>query len=113
MSNKKLGGLRGERVRQLREREGWSQTDLAERIQTTQAQVSRIEKNQTRGNSEFARRLAVVFDVDTEYLLGITDTTKRIQKDHLSFEESELLNALRHKDAYMAIKLMTLILDQE
>ena len=70
MKTKKLGGLRGERVRQLRERAGWSQSELADRIQTTQAQISRMEKNQTRGNSEFARRLAVVFDVDTEYLLG-------------------------------------------
>ena len=67
------GNLR-ERVRDLREKNNWSQTDLAEFSGVSPSNISRIESGKTETvNHEVLLALARVFAVSTDYLLGETD----------------------------------------
>jgi transcriptional regulator with XRE-family HTH domain len=58
-----LNSLVSAQIRILREREGWSQKDLAERIGTTQSAISRIESpDYSSWRIETLRKLARAFD---------------------------------------------------
>lgn len=56
------------RLRQERERRGWSQNKLAELIGTTQVNVSRWETMASRPGPFFREKLAEVFDKSLEEL---------------------------------------------
>lgn len=56
------------RLKQERERHGWSQSELAKRINTTQANVSRWEKGLTIPGPYYRRKLAEVFEKTLEDL---------------------------------------------
>lgn len=56
------------RLRQERERRGWSQSELAERIGTTQVNVSRWENMSSKPGPYFRQRLAEVFGKSLEEL---------------------------------------------
>src|SRR5579885_2301132 len=60
--------VRFSRLKQERERRGWSQNELAERIGTTQVNVSRWEKMISKPGPFFRQRLAEVFDKSLEEL---------------------------------------------
>lgn len=63
----------GERVRELRTRQGLNQKQLAEKAGITQATISRIENglvNQLK--SEALKRLAVALSTTVDYLIGKT-----------------------------------------
>lgn len=50
-------------VSRLRKERGWSQAVLAEKVNTSQPQIDRLEKGQRRMTPEWAKRFAVVFEV--------------------------------------------------
>ncbi len=50
------------KLRQIRERRGWSQSQLAERVNTTQVQIGRLEKGDRRLTVEWLQRLAQALD---------------------------------------------------
>ena len=58
-----------ERVRELRKEHGWSQADLAERIEADPAQISRYEGSRITPSAEAVVKLAQAFDVSCDYLL--------------------------------------------
>lgn len=59
-----LDSLVSTQIRTLREREGWSQKDLAKRIGTTQPGISRVESpNYSAWSIKTLRKLAAVFDL--------------------------------------------------
>jgi transcriptional regulator with XRE-family HTH domain len=65
-----------ERVKQLRNQQGWSQGDLAERIGADPAQISRYENGRITPSADALVRLAETFDVSCDYLL-IDDAARR------------------------------------
>src|SRR6202043_2518831 len=70
---KKAGRSAFSRLKQERERHGWSQSELAERIKTTQVNVSRWEKGSTFARPYFPQRLREVFGKSLEDLALFTE----------------------------------------
>ncbi len=59
----------GERIKILRKEHGWSQADLATRLNADAGQISRYENGKITPSVEAVLRLADIFDVSCDYLL--------------------------------------------
>lgn len=59
----------GARIRQLRIRKGFTQEQLAEKLNVSGTYIVKIESNQRTGSVEFAVELAHCFGVSLDYLL--------------------------------------------
>lgn len=66
----------GERMKQLRKERGWSQADLAERVETDARQISRYENGRITPSLDALIRIAEAFDISVDYLL-IEDASRR------------------------------------
>lgn len=64
----------GERVRKLRIEKGLSQEALADRLHVVRQTVSKWEKGFSVPDADLLQRLADIFDVPLEDLLGATET---------------------------------------
>ncbi len=60
----------GIRVKGLREIEGITQKDLAERLQVSKANMSKYESNSIEPSMKTITKIASIFNVSTDYLLG-------------------------------------------
>ena len=73
-----MPGSLGDRVRELRERDKLTQGELATRIGTSASTLSRIEKGEIESpGSDIVVKLARVFRVSSDFLLGVTDYPDR------------------------------------
>ena len=61
------------RIKELREDFGLTQTELAKEINTSQRNISRWEKDEIEMGANFAVTMAKYFNVSVEYLLGISN----------------------------------------
>lgn len=62
-----------ERIRELRKSSGMSQKELAERLSVNQSAVSQWERGETRPGASAVQRLADIFGVTVDYIIGRTD----------------------------------------
>lgn len=102
----------GERIVAIRNRRGITQVQLAEQLGLTQSVISRMESGEQRIHGEMIVRLAEIFDVTTDEILGhqrknVTSIDvpkrwiKRIQRiDGLSTREQDALALII--DAFLA-----------
>lgn len=65
------------RIRELREARGYSQRELADMLEMAQPQYFRYEQGQRDLPTALLIRLAEIYGVSTDYLLGLTDKTER------------------------------------
>ncbi len=63
----------GMRITQLRKRNNWSQTELAKKIRASREIVSRYERDESAPSVEILARLAEVFGVTADFLIGISE----------------------------------------
>ncbi len=63
----------GKRVKELRENAGLTQQQLAERIWVSKSAISNYELYERNPSPEILIKLARVFHVSTDYLLGVDD----------------------------------------
>lgn len=68
-------GMYGTRVKELREEQGMTQTDLAKKLCTSQRTVSRYELEQHDLGTQTLIALTRIFEVSADYILGIEDET--------------------------------------
>ena len=73
----------GENIKTLRAALGWSQVDLAKKLNITKQTVSNWENENIQPSIEMLVRLSKVFGVTTDYLLGL-GPTRQINVDGLS-----------------------------
>ena len=71
----------GERLYQLRKRYGMSQRELARRLAVSHYTVSSYENGRSDPNDEIKMRIAQVFDVSLDYLLGLIDEPLPYRRD--------------------------------
>ena len=62
----------GERIKYLREKNGFTQKDIATRLGVEPAAISKYELNMREPNIEAIKKLAILFNVSIDYLLGRT-----------------------------------------
>ena len=62
-----------ERIRELREENNLTQTNLAKELLIDQRSLSFYEIGKYEPNLDTLKRIAIYFNVSTDYLLGLTD----------------------------------------
>lgn len=83
----------GRRIGELRSAFGWSQVDLAKKLSVTKQTVSNWENGNIQPSVEMLVRLAMVFRVTTDYLLGLEDIP-RLDTEGLSLSATAHLALL-------------------
>ena len=66
----------GQRINELRLAMGWSQVQLAEKLNISKQTVSNWENENIQPSIEMLVRLATLFRTSTDYLLGLDQTPK-------------------------------------
>ena len=66
----------GKRIHELRVSFGWNQVQLAQKLNVTKQTVSNWENENIQPSVEMLVRLARLFHVTTDYLLGLEDTQR-------------------------------------
>lgn len=72
----------GQRICELRTALGWSQVELAKRLGVAKQTVSNWENDNIQPSIEMLMRLARLFNVTTDYMLGL-EATPRLAVDGL------------------------------
>lgn len=67
----------GERLKQLRLENGLTQFQLAETLDVSKSNISKYESGSVEPNLEIIVKISKYFSVDTDYLLGLSDTRLR------------------------------------
>ncbi len=88
----------GSKITELRKQKGWSQSELAKKLEVSREIVGRYERNDAVPSIEIAKRMADVFEVSLDYLVGSTEqevdkaTLTRLQEiNRLSDENKKLV----------------------
>lgn len=68
--NKKIDGM-DKRIKQLRESRGYTQQELADKLETARSVISTYEQGIRMPSYSKLLKLAEIFDVSTDYLLGV------------------------------------------
>ena len=66
----------GQRICELRSALGWSQVELSKRLKVAKQTVSNWENDNIQPSIEMLIRLSRLFNVTTDYLLGLEDTPR-------------------------------------
>ena len=61
------------RIRELRKEHGLTQKQLADKLQTTNSAVCDWERGRTQPDLETLAKIASLFSVSSDYLLGLSD----------------------------------------
>jgi len=72
----------GSKITELRKAKGWSQVQLAEAVEASRDIIGKYERNDNLPSIEMALKIARVFDVSVDYLLG--------EGKHASFDKETL-----------------------
>lgn len=64
----------GKRINELRLAHGWNQVQLAERLGISKQTISNWENDNIQPSVEMLMRIAKLFHVSTDYLLGLQET---------------------------------------
>ena len=82
----------GSKIVELRKIKGWSQAQLAEAINASRDIIGKYERNDNLPSIEMALKIAKIFDVSVDYLLG--------EGKHASFDKDTLkrLNNIENLD---------------
>ena len=68
------------RIRQLREKRGLIQEILAAELGITQQMLSKYERDVTLIKVDILKKIATYFNVTTDYLLGVSDVKRDLQR---------------------------------
>ncbi|MTT30653.1 helix-turn-helix domain-containing protein [Terrilactibacillus sp. BCM23-1] len=85
----------GFRIRNLRETAGYSQKELAEKLNISNVQLSRYESNNRKPDPDTLMLIADYFQVSTDYLLGRTDQVHEFNSTYSSEQDIKLINRIR------------------
>lgn len=96
--------MRGDRLARIRELRRISQAELAEKVGIGMQQIYRYENGKTEPDGDVVARIAMVLNVSTDYLLGLTNSPYPYIDAELTEQEKKALEAWRRGEKYEAIK---------
>ncbi len=67
----------GQRLKELREKANMTQNDLAKKVNLSQQTIGHYEVGRAKPDIETLDKLAAIFDVSVDYLLGRTDVRQQ------------------------------------
>ncbi len=83
----------GSKLKELRTQNGLTQKQLADQLGVTKSVVSFYERQERTPSPDILRKLAAVFHVSSDFLLGI-DTVKRLDISNLDDDDIQLVSLL-------------------
>lgn len=89
-----------DKLKELREKKGIKQTDLAKALFMRQSSISDYENNRSTPNPETIKKIADFFNVSSDYLLGIEPK----QKNRIDFAIETALDELKDEDTLLFLK---------
>ena len=97
------------RLKQLRQKNKWTQQELAKKIQVTKETLYRYEKNQLPPSYDSVVRLAELFDVSIDYLMGWTDqpVSEEMKKQKLIYRQIQNLDESQKESIINILKRWT------
>lgn len=88
-----------EKIKKLREDKGWSQTQLAKKLNMQSQNISRYERGLFTPSTETLTKFAEIFGVSTDYLLSeAEDSSEYCFKDKQLLSYFEEVDKLNEKD---------------
>ena len=99
----------GERIKYLREKNGFTQKDIATKLGVEPAAISKYELDMREPNIEAIKKLATIFNVSIDYLLGRTpdvfvDETDRDTLDISDIKDKYNFTILFFRQSFVAQK---------
>lgn len=82
-----------ERIKELREKNGYTQSSLAKRLSLTRACVNAWEMGISSPSTENLAELSQIFHVSSDYILGIS-SDETVSLIHLNYEEKEIIYSI-------------------
>lgn len=110
----------GSKLRELRNSAGLTQSELAQRINRSKANISKYEKDDLEPNLDTLVAISEIFDVSIDYLLGkkpgeapagSSHSAPQISKDVASI--IEFYDELSHNGREKALEYMEMLRDKE
>lgn len=96
-----------DRLRTAREMKGYTQEELGQLIGETRLQIWRWENGKNYPNSQALARIARTLNVQSDYLLGLTDSFwPDLEESTLSLREQSVIASLRQGDIVEAIRVI-------
>lgn len=87
-----------ERIRQLRERVGFSQSQLAKKLDVTRSSVNAWEMGISAPTTQYVVAMAKLFHVSTDYLLGMESTLQFSMEGYTQEEIRLIFDMIRYFD---------------
>lgn len=91
----------GEIMAELRQDAGMTQKEIAEKLFVGKSTISNYETGQRRVHAEFICQVAAIFNVSTDYLLGLTEF-----KEPLSVVDTEYIDGKTVNDVLTQMLLL-------
>lgn len=88
-----------DRIKELREKAGFSQAELAKRLDVTRSSVNAWEMGLSTPTTQYVVALAKLFHVSTDYLLGLEPELTLSLEKYTQEELSLLFGLLNYFDA--------------
>lgn len=85
------------RIRQLREERNWKQDELGKLLNVKRAAISKYETGKIPLTDETIHRLTEIFDVTSDYLLGISKNSNFVKHEDKSLSSQEATELLTQK----------------
>jgi len=82
----------GKTITELRKAKGWSQNDLASKIDIPQVMVGKYERDDATPSIDVAKRIADAFEVSLDYLVGEGQNASFDKKTLKRIQELDLLD---------------------
>lgn len=94
----------GEKIRALRTEKGLTQTQLADKVGLVKGSISAYEQGKKYPSVEVLIKLCSVFDVSSDYLIGLSDDMN-LMKSELTDEQMSMIRSLiQELEKYNALK---------
>lgn len=110
-----VGTLISQRIKELRTQNNISQKELSIRLYVTPQAISKWERDEATPNPEAIAKMAKIFNVSADYLLGLTEqkeTPIPVSEDGLDEQDRQLMELMKKLSAdqkqFLLAQLLTL-----
>lgn len=97
----------GNRIRQLRKQNKMTQDDLKDKLSVAKSTISQYENDINKPDIEMLNKIAKIFDVSTDYLLGNTEECETLDKIFDREREVEIEELLKRFNVRLEGKELT------